>query len=89
MQLFNHLATNVAPTGVADTRSLEARLRSGASAIASARQGLQALSELEIQRRMSCSDIEAHEDRLVSSLGQAAAMNYLSCQRMIDHKLTR
>ncbi|PUE89923.1 hypothetical protein C7T87_24720, partial [Xanthomonas hortorum pv. hederae] len=68
---------------------LEARLRSGASAIASARQGLQALSELEIQRRMSCSDIEAHEDRLVSSLGQAAAMNYLSCQRMIDHKLTR
>ncbi|KGR59173.1 outer protein P, partial [Xanthomonas vasicola] len=27
--------------------------------------------------------------RLVSSLGQAAAMNYLSCQRMIDHKLTR
>ncbi|AZR22079.1 outer protein P [Xanthomonas vasicola] len=50
---------------------------------------MQALSELEIQRRMSCSDIEAHEDRLVSSLGQAAAMNYLSCQRMIDHKLTR
>ncbi|MCF5951211.1 outer protein P, partial [Xanthomonas perforans] len=74
---------------MADTRSLEARLKSGASAIASARQGLQALSELKIQRRMSSSDIEAHEDRLISSLGQAAAMNYLSCEKMIDHKLTQ
>ncbi|MBB4724854.1 hypothetical protein FHY31_003238 [Xanthomonas euvesicatoria] len=37
---------------------------------------------------MSSSDIEAHEDRLISSLGQAAAMNYLSCEKMIDHKLT-
>ncbi|NEL37045.1 MAG: outer protein P, partial [Xanthomonas perforans] len=89
LQLFNHLVTNVAPRGVADTRSLEARLKSGASAIASARQGLQALSELKIQRRMSSSDIEAHEDRLISSLGQAAAMNYLSCEKMIDHKLTQ
>ncbi|MBV6883479.1 type III secretion system effector XopP [Xanthomonas euvesicatoria] len=88
LQLFNHLVTNVAPRGGADTRSLEARLKSGASAIASARQGLQALSELKIQRRMSSSDIEAHEDRLISSLGQAAAMNYLSCEKMIDHKLT-
>ncbi|MBO9790996.1 outer protein P [Xanthomonas phaseoli pv. dieffenbachiae] len=50
---------------------------------------MQALSELKIQRRMSCSDIEAHEDRLISSLGQAAAMNYLSCEKMIDHKLTQ
>ncbi|KLB53286.1 hypothetical protein XEUV315_23525, partial [Xanthomonas euvesicatoria] len=45
--------------------------------------------ELKIQRRMSSSDIEAHEDRLISSLGQAAAMNYLSCEKMIDHKLTQ
>ncbi|OOW62943.1 outer protein P [Xanthomonas campestris pv. leeana] len=87
LQLFNHLVTNVAPMEVSDIRSLEARIRSGASAIESARQGLQALSELKVQRRMSSSDIEAHEDRLVSSLGQAAAMNYVSCEMMIDQKL--
>ncbi|WP_024744513.1 type III secretion system effector XopP [Xanthomonas oryzae] len=87
LQLFNHLVTNVAPRDSGDAKSLEARLRSGASAIESARQGLQALSELKIQRRMSSPDIETHENRLVSSLAQAAAMNYVSCERMIDQKL--
>ncbi|PKV16962.1 type III secretion system effector XopP [Xanthomonas prunicola] len=89
LQLFNHLVTNVAPRDSADAKSLEARLRSGASAIESARQGLQALSELKIQRRMAPPDIEAHENRLVSSLAQAAAMNYVSCERRIDQKLTQ
>ncbi|PPV10208.1 type III secretion system effector XopP [Xanthomonas axonopodis pv. vasculorum] len=89
LQLFNHLVTNVAPVELADTPSLEARLRSGASALESARQGLQALSELKMQRRMSPSDIDAHEDRLVSSLGQAAAMSYVLCEKMIDQKLTK
>ncbi|AKK63313.1 hypothetical protein FE36_05365 [Xanthomonas oryzae pv. oryzicola] len=50
---------------------------------------MQALSELKIQRRMSSADIEAHENRLVSSLAQAAAMNYVSCERMIDQKLAQ
>jgi len=89
LQLFNHLVTNVAPRDSGDAKSLEARLRSGASAIEFARQGLQALSELKIQRRMSSADIEAHENRLVSSLAQAAAMNYVSCERMIDQKLAQ
>ncbi|KGR53462.1 outer protein P, partial [Xanthomonas vasicola] len=76
-------------TDTKDIGALETRIGTGKSAIVSARRGLQALSELKIQRCISSADIEAHEDRLVSSLGQAAAMNYLSCQRMIDHKLTR
>ncbi|KGE50249.1 outer protein P, partial [Xanthomonas axonopodis pv. vasculorum] len=50
---------------------------------------MQALSELKMQRRMSPSDIDAHEDRLVSSLGQAAAMSYVLCEKMIDQKLTK
>ncbi|KUF20991.1 hypothetical protein [Xanthomonas phaseoli] len=85
--MFNHLVTNVAPTESANIRSLEARLRSGALALESARRGLQALSELKMQRRMSPPDIEAHENQLVSSLGQAAAMNYVVCEKMIDYKL--
>ncbi|UKE68707.1 outer protein P [Xanthomonas cerealis pv. cerealis] len=89
LELFNHLATNVAPTDPADTKVLEARLRSGASAIKSARQGLQALSELKIKERMPLSKLEYYESRLVMNLGQAAALNKESCQNMIDEKMEK
>ncbi|PPV03855.1 outer protein P, partial [Xanthomonas bromi] len=87
LHLYNHLVVNVAPRDSADTKALEARLNSGASALESARQGLQALSDLKMQRRMPLPDIQAHENQLVSSLGQAAAMNYVSCEKLIDQKL--
>lgn len=49
LKRFNDLAQNIVPTQPTDIRALEARLRSGTSAIESARQALQALAELSIQ----------------------------------------
>ncbi|UKE49399.1 outer protein P [Xanthomonas translucens] len=89
LELFNHLATNVASTDPADTKVLEARLRSGASAIKSARQGLQALAELKLQERMPLPEVEYYESRLVLNLGQAAALNKGSCENMIDEKMEK
>ncbi|ASL00071.1 type III secretion system effector XopP [Xanthomonas citri] len=86
---FNDWAQTIGRTDTKDIGALETRVGTGKSAIESARQGLQALSELKIQRRISSPDIEAHEDGLVSSLGQAAAMTYVACEQLIDQKLAQ
>jgi len=89
LQRFNDLAMNIAPNQRADIKALEARLRSGTSAIESARQALQALAELKIQQRLSLADIEYREDHLVSHFAQAAALHYGSCQKTIDEKMAQ
>ncbi|ATS50925.1 outer protein P [Xanthomonas citri pv. fuscans CFBP 6996] len=86
---FNDWAQTIGRTDTKDIGALETRVGTGKSAIESARQGLQALSELKIRRRISSPDIEAHEDRLVSSLGQAAAMTYVACEQLVDQKLAQ
>ncbi|WP_164722169.1 type III secretion system effector XopP [Xanthomonas vasicola] len=86
---FNDWAQTIGRTDTKDIGALETRIGTGKSAIVSARRGLQALSELKIQRCISSADIEAHEDRLVSSLGQAAAMTYVACEQLIDQKLAQ
>ncbi|KGR59153.1 hypothetical protein NX79_16035, partial [Xanthomonas vasicola] len=58
---FNDWAQTIGRTDTKDIGALETRIGTGKSAIESARQGLQALSELKIQRRISSPDIEAHE----------------------------
>ncbi|AKK66770.1 type III secretion system effector XopP [Xanthomonas translucens] len=89
LELFNHLATNVAPTDPADTKVLEARLRPGASAIKSARQGLQALAELKMRQRLPLDQVEYHESKLVSHLARAAALNYDLCRKIIKEKMAK
>ncbi|MGV7188428.1 type III secretion system effector XopP [Xanthomonas axonopodis] len=84
---FNDLAQNVVPTEPSDIRALEARLRSGTSAIESARQALQALAELSIQKRMPVDNIEEHENFLVPHFAVAASLHYGACQKMIDQKM--
>ncbi|NMI15905.1 outer protein P, partial [Xanthomonas citri] len=84
---FNDLAQNIVPTQPTDIRALEARLRSGTSAIESARQGLQALAELNIQKCMPVDNIEEHEDFLVMHLAVAACLHHDSCKEMIDQKV--
>ncbi|WIH03944.1 hypothetical protein KHF85_13900 [Xanthomonas translucens pv. graminis] len=68
---------------------MEARLKSGESAIQSARQGLQALAELKIQQRMPLSQVEYYESELVSGLAKAAALNCDSCQKIIKEKMAK
>ncbi|ASL00070.1 type III secretion system effector XopP [Xanthomonas citri] len=84
---FNNLVQNVVPTQPTDIRALEARLRSGTSAIESARQGLQALAELDIQKCMPVDNIEEHENFLVTHLAAAACLHHDSCKEMIDQKV--
>lgn len=87
LKRFNDLAQNVAPTEPSDIRALEARLRSGTSAIESARQALQALAELSIQKRMPVDNIEEHENFLVPHFAVATSLHYGACQKMIDQKM--
>ncbi|KPL48023.1 outer protein P [Xanthomonas axonopodis] len=87
LKRFNDLAQTVAPTEPTDIKVLEARLRAGASAIESARQGLQALAELNLQKRMPLDNIQEHESYLVSNLAVAASLHYGACEKMIDQKL--
>ncbi|OOW68248.1 outer protein P [Xanthomonas axonopodis pv. melhusii] len=87
LKRFNDLAQNVVPTEPSDIRALEARLRSGTSAIESARQALQALAELSIQKRMPVDNIEEHENFLVPHFAVAASLHYGACQKMIDQKM--
>ncbi|OQP74976.1 hypothetical protein IA54_011230 [Xanthomonas phaseoli pv. syngonii LMG 9055] len=87
LKRFNDLAQNVAPTEPTDIKALEARLRAGASAIESARQGLQALAELKLQKRMPPDNIQEHESYLVSHLAVAASLHYSACEKMIDQKM--
>ncbi|WP_249260584.1 type III secretion system effector XopP, partial [Xanthomonas graminis] len=89
LKMFNHLATNVAQTDPEDTRILEARLKSGASAIESARQGLKALAELKIHQLMPLSQVEGYEIELVSHLAKAAALNGGLCQNIIHEKMAK
>lgn len=84
---FNNLVQNVVPTQPTDIRALEARLRSGTSAIESARQGLQALAELDIQKCMPVDNIEEHENFLATHLAAAACLHHDSCKEMIDQKV--
>ncbi|ATS46185.1 outer protein P [Xanthomonas citri pv. phaseoli var. fuscans] len=84
---FNNLVQNVVPTQPTDIRALEARLRSGTSAIESARQGLQALAELDIQKCIPVDNIEEHENFLVTHLAAAACLHHDSCKEMIDQKV--
>lgn len=49
LKRFNDLAQKVVPTEPSDIKALEARLRSGTSALESARQAFQALAELNIK----------------------------------------
>ncbi|WP_386338469.1 type III secretion system effector XopP [Xanthomonas citri pv. citri] len=87
LKRFNDLAQNLVPTEPSDIRALEARLRSGTSAIESARQALQALAELSIQKRMPVDNIEEHENFLVPHFAVAASLHYGACQKMIDQKM--
>ncbi|MBV7280020.1 type III secretion system effector XopP [Xanthomonas vasicola] len=87
LKRFNDLAENIAPTGSMDIRALEARLRTGKSAIESARQGLQALAELKIQKRMSLEKIAEHEGDLARQLAIAASLHFDACKDMIDQKM--
>ncbi|AGI07112.1 type III secretion system effector XopP [Xanthomonas citri] len=87
LKRFNDLAQNIVPTQPTDIRALEARLRSGTSAIESARQALQALAELSIQKRMPVDNIEEHENFLVTHLAVAACLHHDSCKEMIDQKV--
>ncbi|PKV16963.1 type III secretion system effector XopP [Xanthomonas prunicola] len=87
LKRFNDLAQNVVPTEPSDIRALEARLRSGTSAIESARQALQALAELNIQKRMPVDNVEEHENFLVPHFAVAASLHYGACQKMIDQKM--
>ncbi|MFA1289802.1 type III secretion system effector XopP [Xanthomonas axonopodis pv. nakataecorchori] len=87
LKRFNDLAQNVVPTEPSDIRALEARLRSGTSAIESARQALQSLAELSIQKRMPVDNIEEHENFLVPHFAVAASLHYGACQKMIDQKM--
>ncbi|CTP90445.1 putative type III effector protein [Xanthomonas translucens pv. poae] len=89
LKRFNHLITNVAPTDQVDTKTLEARLRVGASAIESARQGFQALAELKIHQLMPLSQVQGYENDLVLHLATTAALNCNLCQKMIHEKTTK
>ncbi|WP_460198829.1 type III secretion system effector XopP [Xanthomonas campestris pv. passiflorae] len=87
LRRFNDLTKELAPTEISDIRVLEARLRSGTSAIESARQALQALAELKIQKRMPLDGIAEHENYVVSHLAVAASLHYGSCEQMLERKL--
>ncbi|MCS3361871.1 outer protein P, partial [Xanthomonas translucens pv. translucens] len=88
LQQFNRLA-NIAPADPGNIKGLEARLRSGALAIESARQGLQALAELKMRQQLPLDQVECHESKLLSHLAQAAALNYNSCQNIICEKMAK
>ncbi|QDI02670.1 outer protein P [Xanthomonas cerealis pv. cerealis] len=88
LQQFNRLA-NIAPADPGNIKGLEARLRSGALAIESARQGLQALAELKMRQQLPLDQVECHESKLLSQLAQAAALNYNSCQNIICEKMVK
>ncbi|WP_372359519.1 type III secretion system effector XopP [Xanthomonas axonopodis] len=85
LKRFNDLAQK--RDAPADIRALEARLESGKSAIESARQALQALAELNIQKRMPVDNVEEHENFLVPHFAVAASLHYGACEKMIDQKM--
>ncbi|PPV05214.1 outer protein P, partial [Xanthomonas bromi] len=55
--------------------------------LVSARQGLNALAELKIQRRLTLQSIDDCENFLVSQIAQTASLQYASCETMIRQKL--
>lgn len=87
LKRFNDLAQKVVPTEPSDIKALEARLRSGTSALESARQAFQALAELNIKKRIPVDNIEEHENFLVPQFAIAASLHFGACQKMIDQKM--